>query len=464
MAGSNNSDDSNRAPENFHLSSSNDGTDISLGQSAKCPLCLNQAKLFYCRDCLANGDFHSKKNWSNERFAEKKIQWLNQQSNSKTMEIKCGHLMQRNNRVDGLRTRIKLKEQRVTLLRKQIADIRGRMESGKKELAALSQRNKELQRTLPRYGYKVRELDDYVTNKLGALKKQWADHVTVRAELKHLIRSSINRLIRFIFPIERSVREAPGGQSTAKELAEATHTAYIRGKWVLQDSLGEVQHTIVAPHLPGNGDYSAYSDWVATHKDGVPATSDRDAPLDHNPAFRISAALTYTAQLVQVLSYYLDVRLPFRMNYSDFCSSYMNEGSFNRRVTRLNANIFFLCYTQRVRLSELNPMHTIENIQILLQLEHSDLGWMGHVEPTNTPTKSVESLLKSGLECDNDSESEDENSFPYEWEAVPHLSSLDVASPTPIVPTAQNPLQTASLVTSAAASIASLWRGWTTGK
>ncbi|XP_055676864.1 beclin 1-associated autophagy-related key regulator [Lutzomyia longipalpis] len=464
MAGSNNSDDSNRAPENFHLSSSNEGTE-SLGQSAKCPLCLNQARAFYCCDCLTNGDFHSKKNWSNERFAEKKIHWLNQQSNSKTMEIKCGHLMQKHSRAEGLRTRIKLKEQRVTLLKKQIADIRSRMESGQKELTALNQRNKELQRTLPRYGYKVRELDDYVTNKLSALDKHWADHIAVRTELKKLIRSSISRLIHYIFPIERSVRESASGQSTAKELADATHTAYIRGQWVLQDSLGEVQHTIVAPYLPGNGDYSAYCDWVATHKDGVPAnTSDKDTTIDHNPAFRISAALTYTAQLVQVLSYYLDVTLPFKMSYSDFCSSYMNESSFNRRVARLNANIFFLCYAQRVRLSDLNPMHTIENIQTLLQLEHSDLGWMGHMEPTNTPTKSVESLLKIGLECGNDSESEDENSFPYEWEAVPHLSPLDVASPTPSVPTAQNPLQTASLVTSAAASIASIWRGWTAQK
>ncbi|GAB0088386.1 beclin 1-associated autophagy-related key regulator [Sergentomyia squamirostris] len=463
MAGSNNSDDSNRAPENFHLSSSNE--DISNVYTAKCLLCLNQAKLFYCRDCLANGDFHSRKNWSNERFAEKKIHWLQQQFNSKTMEMKCGHLMQQHNRVEGLRTRIRMKEQRVTLLKKQIADLRNRMDCQQKELSSLTQRNKELQRTLPRYGYKVRELDDYVTNKQTALEKQWADHLSVRGELKHLIRSSINRLIRYIFPIERSVKETPqAGQSTAEELAEATHTAYIRGQWVLQDSLGEVQHTIVAPYLPGNGDYSAYSDWVARHKDGVPThTSDKDAPLDHNPAFRISAALTYTAQLVQVLSYYLDVRLPFKMNYSDFCSSYMNEGSFNRRVARLNANIFFLCYSQRVRLSELNPMHTVENIQILLQLDN-DLGWRGHVEPSNTPTKSVESLLKIGLECGNDSESEDENSFPYEWEAVPHLSTLDVASPTPILPTAQNPLQTASLMTSAAASIASLWRGWTTGK
>lgn len=31
------------------------------------------------------------------------------------------------------------------------------------------------------------------------------------------------------------------------------------------------------------------------------------------PSYTISAALTYTAQLVHVLSYYLDVRLPFKM-------------------------------------------------------------------------------------------------------------------------------------------------------
>lgn len=38
---------------------------------------------------------------------------------------------------------------------------------------------------------------------------------------------------------------------TLNALAEATQTTYIRGRWVLQDNRGELQHVIVAPSLPG---------------------------------------------------------------------------------------------------------------------------------------------------------------------------------------------------------------------
>lgn len=34
-------------------------------------------------------------------------------------------------------------------------------------------------------------------------------------------------------------------------LAEASRTTYVRGRWVLQDSNGELQYVIVAPSLPG---------------------------------------------------------------------------------------------------------------------------------------------------------------------------------------------------------------------
>lgn len=45
-------------------------------------------------------------------------------------------------------------------------------------------------------------------------------------------------------------------------LADASGTSYVRGKWIndTENSL-EVQHRIVAPTLPGSGDYSAYSLW-----------------------------------------------------------------------------------------------------------------------------------------------------------------------------------------------------------
>ena len=47
-------------------------------------------------------------------------------------------------------------------------------------------------------------------------------------------------------------------------LADACGTSYVRGKWIsdFENSL-EVYHCIVAPTLPGSGDYSAYSLWGA---------------------------------------------------------------------------------------------------------------------------------------------------------------------------------------------------------
>lgn len=115
--------------------------------------------------------------------------------------------------------------------------------------------------------------------------------------------------------------------------------------------------------------------------------------VEHNPAYRISAALTYTAQLLQVLAFYLDVRLPYKMLYrytvqiicffrfnltmfisSDFCSSDMNKLQFSRRVARLNANILHLCFTQNTNLGSLRPSETLHNILQLLDTETSDLG------------------------------------------------------------------------------------------
>lgn len=45
-------------------------------------------------------------------------------------------------------------------------------------------------------------------------------------------------------------------------LADASGTSYVRGRWISdsENSL-ESHHRIVAPTLPGSGDYSAYSLW-----------------------------------------------------------------------------------------------------------------------------------------------------------------------------------------------------------
>ena len=53
---------------------------------------------------------------------------------------------------------------------------------------------------------------------------------------------------------------------------------------------------------------------VAQNKDSVPTGGNKENAM-HNPAYNISAALAYAAQLVNVLAYYLNVRLPYKLAY-----------------------------------------------------------------------------------------------------------------------------------------------------
>lgn len=57
--------------------------------------------------------------------------------------------------------------------------------------------------------------------------------------------------------------------------------------------------------------YNKYILLVAANKDGVPGTNKENAM--HNPAYNISAALTYATQLVNVIAYYVNVRLPYKL-------------------------------------------------------------------------------------------------------------------------------------------------------
>lgn len=61
-------------------------------------------------------------------------------------------------------------------------------------------------------------------------------------------------------------------------------------------------------------------------KDSVPQ-SNSDV-LKRNPAHNISAALTYTTQLVNILAFYLDVRLPSKLCYRSVCNYILLKNDF----------------------------------------------------------------------------------------------------------------------------------------
>lgn len=119
--------------------------------------------------------------------------------------------------------------------------------------------------------------------------------------------------------------------SSSSEFAEAQLTV-LKKYWVVPDC-HEEEYKILDAILPANWNYSDYLSWscgtnfnwkqinrnlfliVLTFEAMKSNESPSTESIYNNPANRIIAALTYTSQLVAVLAYFLDVRLPKNVCY-----------------------------------------------------------------------------------------------------------------------------------------------------
>ncbi|XP_005185860.2 beclin 1-associated autophagy-related key regulator [Musca domestica] len=515
---SSSSDESSKAPENFQVSStSNDeddeilelngkflkkhrlkgtrktaggngdgGIGLDTAPSLKCFLCLTQQHRFHCRDCVKSGYITRKGQPHGECLSEKQQQFLKIKAKLNEFSQQYERLIREKRTSENIRFEIKRHQEQVDLLQHLISNKKSTLQSLQEKRNELSKANSDKKKTLPKYPIKVKELEDYVLDRIEKIDSLRERHTTLLDTLKDVTRRGIRQLVEYIFPISEIVlkdEKSPatagmaGGQQLQKNpnspsedaetiaaLADAKNTSYIRGKWVIHSSgISEMQYRIVAPSLPANGDYSAYLDWLKDNKDDVPKTTANEIAPSRVSAFRIVGALTYTAQLTQLICYYLNVRLPYKVVYGDFCRK-LNEEQFLRKVSRLNSNIMYLAYTQQVKLRALNDNHTLENLLVLLDPEKSDLGRHGFQEVGNAPLmKSVDSLLLL-IETATESESEDENSFRLDWEDVPNLPTQhDIINTNLITTPATGQQQQQStiaegLMTSAANRITSIFR------
>jgi beclin 1-associated autophagy-related key regulator len=235
---------------------------------------------------------------------------------------------------------------------------------------------------------------------------------------------------------------------TISEIAEAMLNA-TQGS--THDSLSDFlvkEYTIVAPSLPANGNYQEYCDWIQSNKDGTMNSgvnsggAGEPMHVANNSAYRIAAALTYIAQLVQALSFYLDVRLPHKVSYNDFCTMGLNEQQFRKKVARLNLNVVYLCYTQNMSMKTIQPARSMENIFQLLDIRNADLGKTGPV--LDTSQRSVDSIMQSFTDILDDEHSDtdddsDDTILQKDWENVGNLPLLEITQ------SAMVPQQSASM-------------------
>lgn len=255
------------------------------------------------------------------------------------MEIKCKQMLEQSIRMENLRSKIIRKKERIYHLNKLINETKVNLNIYKKNEKFMNKLNYETQKNFSIYANNVMKLDQIVRDRLNDNTNLIVTHKNVEEKLKLLIRNNIVKLRKYIFPIMQSdirleeLSTVKTGRTTVTSssasssssslpadtviaLAEATHTAYIKGQWILQSSQNDTQHVIVAATLPDNGDYTAYNDWVSTKKEGLHTGTGSIVQLpSKNPAYSISAALTYATQLILILSFYLDIRLPYKMVY-----------------------------------------------------------------------------------------------------------------------------------------------------
>lgn len=399
------------------------------------------------------------------RFIDKQHKLKNLKNAQKLLEGKFTSRFDSYTHLENLRTSILKSRSRNAILSELIKEKRENILQLQEVKKENHEKNRAQRIILPKYEDKVNKLGDYVleaVEKNENLKKKSHDQME---QLKVARRTSIDKLVKFIFPLSQQMIKSSSLQGlqsrkasneslqpeTISEIAEAMlMTTYVKSGWA-NDSLGcdlAREFTIVAPSLPSNGNYQEYCDWIQSNKDGtvnsgmVAAGTSEPGHVANNHAYRIAAALTYIAQLVQAISFYLDVRLPHKVAYNDFCTMGLNEQQFRKKVARLNLNIVYLCYTQNLSMRHLQPARTMENIFQLLDIRNVDLGRTGPV--LDTSQRSVDSIMQSFTDIFDDEHSDtdddsDDTMLQKDWENVGNLPLVDITQ------SAMVPQQTASM-------------------
>ncbi|KAH1014910.1 beclin 1-associated autophagy-related key regulator isoform X2 [Dendroctonus ponderosae] len=437
------------APGIFHVSGHVSGSTSSDGH--RCPLCKKFQKCFYCKDCIQGGyiaaHFESLNSirLSLDDLTEKK----------RKIEQSCLQYLENKQKADILQTKIRQVRDRNRIISLALEEKRQKKEELNQKLVKMAAENKERGERLGHFKTKNEMMEDYISRKhedlTGAkekLNKQYKD-------LTDLVRLRVEQLFQFVFPITES-----WSHISCRELESSGESSRpAKEKWVYADDSNEVQYKIVNPSLPGSGNYSNYTLWAKC--DGVPMSEDVNQ-MAGNPALNIATALAYTAQLLNVLSFFLDVRLPYKIIYSEFNSTTLTEQQFSKKVAKLNANILYLCISQNVEISSLSPNKTIQNLLKLRNNKTTQLGSQLPMEMNDQQAEQLEKLIPSDIKA-TDSDSDEMS----DWEALPQGVQCPEAAPGPAtVPTSVMNSQQASslaggLVTSAVASVASIWRGFT---
>ncbi|XP_077476528.1 beclin 1-associated autophagy-related key regulator [Stigmatopora argus] len=445
----------------------------------RCPLCSTSRRRLTCARCVQAGDFVYLDGRNTERCTDKMARLRTLKAEKDQLLQRVVHAMHRKLQTDETKWNMMWCRMKMEQINQALICARQGVKSDKESLLRSQEESQRLQRRAGRHQQKQEKIERH-NHRLGELLERRRQEVRqLLAQLAATRRDHIVELTTHIFPTREekacsrdpadlgSECEAALTSSTVSELAEARRTTYLSGRWIWDDQNGETSVSITGPAvtLPSNGDCSAYYSWMNEKR------TNHGPELDHiNPAHTISAALCYATQLLTILSHILDVNLPKKLCNSEFCGENLSRFRFTRALRKLNANTLHLCFSQHVDSDKLHPHHTLRNIMFLVSTNNANLGRTGPFEASADLEDSMEfvepEVSGPAEESGDETITDDETDLGTDWETVPSPRFCDIPSqPMDLSQSAlqvsQPSVNTAGMISSAAASVTSWFRAYT---
>ncbi|XP_038075145.1 beclin 1-associated autophagy-related key regulator-like [Patiria miniata] len=478
----------------------------------RCPLCERTKKPFTCQKCVEKGDFvHSNScgfGKNSERFSDKLHRLHHLRKERLDIFEKVSKKLDRAVSIAAKKWEISMLKDRLELMQKALEESKERCLADKASKTSQSAKIKDKVTTARNHMIKLERTTKCIDHGKTVLGSRQAELAGCEKRLSELRRSNVNQLTTYIFTINEihtgDSRPADAEEESDRlvaDLAEARQLSYVQGRWIETENSHEVQYSLVHPSavcVPANGDYTAYSAWVAAKENANQGT---DTQLDlSNPGKVLSGALCHTAQLVSLLTYYLGIVLPKKCPFSVFCGEQLSSHDFYKAVDKLNTNVLYLCFSQNVDIECLHPHYTVRNLLALLSPSNVQLGRNGPIDMTDVHADLLLSVPRtSHISLTSESESASESlshlmdedsdtSGDLEWEnvldsQVPTLTGNPSTATSPLPESVASFQQDGSeddgaqlgetvtegspagaaggLMSSAAASVVSFWRAAT---
>ncbi|XP_002165520.2 beclin 1-associated autophagy-related key regulator isoform X1 [Hydra vulgaris] len=453
-----------------------------------CNLCGRSSKRFTCQACISNGNFTNKScsdatSYAAKRKRLKVVVAVQQDSISRLNGYLINSIKEKNKRSEIVHIQNHVESLKKIISHKKIL-VQNDKENNEKLKNHLSEQKKQFNKLL----LKIEELRKGVQfqNRKQKLQRYKEKLEKKEGDLKSLRIFNIQCLIRDIFTL--SVREvypqfgtpprstyvtqrdcldvvSQNMSSSAEiELEEATRTVHIGGQWISQDC-SQREHTIVGVGMPSTEDFMKYYEWLKSYRN-EPRSAECQTPLHDLLVLCIPASLLYTAQLTDVIAFYLGINLPNKIDYNNFSLLQVSRFRLYETVNKLSQNILQLCFSQRIPIDDLQPDFLLSNIKLCVSSD--SLGCNGYFETFEFKFRECPfDSDSSAEELDYDSQSDTNDIEPEDWDQLTDLPDdhsivrSESFSPTMDYSRDRSSSVSASgLMTSAAASVASALWSW----